>query len=98
MRRAEMPAETLWARSFNLNRPGFDLCRFLLLASFSPLWVRGLPLSSFAGRKAADRSNAFVLTTGLVVASYFLETLLAGALALSALHHRNPPFYTCADD
>ncbi|GAA5874662.1 hypothetical protein JCM3774_004776 [Rhodotorula dairenensis] len=52
--------------------------KFLLLASFSSLWVRGLPLSSFAGRKAADRSNAFVLTTGLVAGSYFLETLLAG--------------------
>ncbi|GAA5990177.1 hypothetical protein JCM10908_005859 [Rhodotorula pacifica] len=52
--------------------------KFLLLASFSSLWVRGLPLSSFAGRKASDRSNAFVLTTGLIVGSYFLETLLAG--------------------
>ncbi|POY73388.1 hypothetical protein BMF94_3726 [Rhodotorula taiwanensis] len=51
--------------------------KFLLLASFSSLWARGFPLATLAGRKASDRSNAFILTTALIAAAYFLETLIA---------------------
>ncbi|BGP56651.1 Putative zinc transporter msc2 [Rhodotorula sphaerocarpa] len=53
--------------------------KFLLFASFSSLWARGFPLSALGGRKAADRSNAFVLTTALVLGGYLLDSTLSAA-------------------
>ncbi|BGP41590.1 Putative zinc transporter msc2 [Rhodotorula kratochvilovae] len=50
---------------------------FILLTSFAPLWARGLPFIKASSRKAIERSNAFSMTTAMVVVAYLADTTLS---------------------
>ena len=52
---------------------------FVLLTSFAPLWARGLPFVKAGGRKAVERSNAFAMTTAMVVIAYLADSTLSCA-------------------
>ncbi|GAA5900614.1 hypothetical protein JCM8208_000547 [Rhodotorula glutinis] len=54
-----------------------SILRFILLTSFAPLWARGLPFLKAGGRKAVERSNAFAMTTAMVVVAYLADSTLS---------------------
>ncbi|BGP25975.1 Putative zinc transporter msc2 [Rhodotorula toruloides] len=54
-----------------------SVLRFILLASFAPLWARAPPFIKVAGRRAAERSNTFAITTAMVILSYLADSTLS---------------------
>ncbi|GAA5824812.1 hypothetical protein JCM3770_004303 [Rhodotorula araucariae] len=66
--------ETLFA-ILSISR--ISVLRFILLTSFAPLWARGLPFIKTSSRKAVERSNAFSMSTAMVVVAYLADSILS---------------------
>ncbi|KAK4048858.1 putative zinc transporter msc2 [Microbotryomycetes sp. JL221] len=55
--------------------------RFILLTASSQLWARGPPLSFFAGggNKSLGKGNAFLISTIIIIAAFFADSVLSGS-------------------
>ncbi|KAM0786639.1 hypothetical protein ACM66B_002091 [Microbotryomycetes sp. NB124-2] len=54
--------------------------RFIVMTAFSQLWARGPPIGFLAGggNKALGKSNALLISTAMVVTSFFVDSALTG--------------------